>query len=57
MAKLVNAKWVAGFQAELPDKTVLIPGETVVAIPESEAQDSENWEVQGGKVAKSEERS
>jgi hypothetical protein len=49
--KLVNAKWVAGYPARLVDGTELIPGETVVAIPKSEAEESDNWEPQGGKVS------
>jgi hypothetical protein len=44
---LVDARWVAPFQAELPDRTVLVPHETVVAIPEAEAEGSDNWKIVG----------
>ncbi len=49
--KLVKARWVGTCESELPDRTVLISGETVVQIPEGEAIASENWEVVGGSGA------
>ena len=48
-AKTVNARWVAPFEAQLPDGTPLIPGETVVPVPADEAKDSDHWEPTGGK--------
>jgi hypothetical protein len=47
-ADVVEARWVGPFEAELVDKTILTPGETVVSIPRAEAIASENWEVLGG---------
>lgn len=41
--KLVSARWVAPYVAQLLDGTVLVPGETVVEIPEGEARESDNW--------------
>jgi hypothetical protein len=43
--KLVKARWVASYEAQLPNGTVLAPGETVVEIGEHEALASSNWEV------------
>jgi hypothetical protein len=43
--QLVDARWIAHFEAQLPSGQILIPGETVVQIPEPEAIASENWEV------------
>jgi hypothetical protein len=43
--RLVEARWVGTSEAELPDKRLLVPGETVVEIPEPEAIASDNWEV------------
>lgn len=55
MAKRVKAKWVGPYEAELPDKTVLVPHETVVELPAGEAEASENWALVGvKKSAKSE---
>lgn len=45
-AKTVRARWVAGFHAELPDKTPLIPGETVVNVSAVEAAESDHWHVE-----------
>lgn len=50
--KLVNARWVAPFEAQLSDGTVLIPNETVVPVPADEAKDSDYWEATGGKPPK-----
>ena len=41
----VEATWVAGYEASLPDGTVLVPNETVVEIPAGEAEASDNWAV------------
>lgn len=43
----VKAKWVGTYEAELPDGTQLVPGETVVELPRDEAEGSDNWAVQG----------
>lgn len=45
--KLVNARWVGTCEAQLADGTILVPGETIVKIPEPEAQASANWEPVG----------
>lgn len=45
--KLVDAKWVAPYEAQLPDGSTLIPGESVVKVPEGEAQSSDNWQPVG----------
>ena len=50
--KLVNAKWVGPYEAQLPDGTVLVPGETVVEIGEGEARASDNWQPTGGPTPK-----
>lgn len=42
----VKALWVAGYEASLPDGTVLVPNETVVEIPAGEADASDNWSAQ-----------
>lgn len=47
MAKTVKARWVGPYEADLPDGTHLVPGETVVEISAGEAEGSDNWEVQG----------
>jgi hypothetical protein len=52
MSGLVKARWVAGYPAILPNGTELVPGVSVVAIPEGEAQASDHWEPV--KAAKSE---
>lgn len=39
----VPALWVAGFNAQLPDGTMLVPGVTVVDVPADEAKTSTNW--------------
>lgn len=52
--KLVNARWVGPGTQVLPDGTELIPGETVIAISDGEATDSDNWEKVGGKPSKPE---
>jgi hypothetical protein len=44
---LVDARWVASFEADLPDRTHLVPNETVVAIPQGEAEASDHWEIVG----------
>jgi len=41
--KLVDATWVAPFEAVLPDKTVLVPNESVVKVPAGEAEESDHW--------------
>ncbi len=41
---LVDARWVAPFEAVLPDRTTLVPHETVVKVPRDEAEESEHWE-------------
>jgi hypothetical protein len=38
-----KALWVGPYEGELPDKTVLIPGKTVVEILTDEAEGSDNW--------------
>lgn len=48
MAKTVKARWIGPFEADLPDGTHLVPGETVVEIPAGEAESSAHWEAQGG---------
>ena len=48
----VKAKWVASYEAELPDGTALVPGETIVEISKDEAEVSDNWEVAKSKAAK-----
>lgn len=50
--KTVRARWVAGFEAMLPDGRVLVPGETIVEIPVGEAEQSDHWEVQGASKAR-----
>lgn len=50
--KHVNARWVAPFEAQLPDGTPLVPNETVVPISADEAKDSDHWEATGGKPPK-----
>lgn len=50
--KIVKAKWVAPYEASLPDGTLLIPGESVIELPEGEAQSSENWQPVGGSTSK-----
>lgn len=57
MADLVQAKWVAGFEAQLSNGTILVPGETVVELSRGEAEGSDNWEVQGGRARKPEQPS
>lgn len=53
MTDLVKARWVAGFTAELPDKTTLVPGVTVADIPADEAKNSDHWQpVKADKPAK-----
>lgn len=42
----VKALWVAGYEASLPDGTVLVPNETVVELSAGEADQSDNWAVQ-----------
>lgn len=49
--KLVKAQWVAPYEAQLPDGTVLIPGETVAEIGEGEARGSDNWKPVGSTPA------
>lgn len=46
--KLVDARWIASYEAQLIDNTILVPGETVVQISRHEALVSENWEIVGG---------
>lgn len=45
MTKLVDALWVAGFHATLPDNTQLIPHVTIARVPEPEAAASANWKI------------
>lgn len=49
--KLVTARWVAPFEAEMSGVGTLVPGETEVEIPEPEAKASDNWKVVGRKRA------
>lgn len=51
-AKLVSARWVASYEAQLPDGTVLVPNETVVEIGEGEAKASDNWQPVRGAATK-----
>jgi hypothetical protein len=44
----VDALWVGTFEASLPDKTALVPGETVVKINAAEAKESDHWKVVTG---------
>lgn len=46
MAKTVKALWVGPFEADLPDGTHLVPGETVVEVSAGEAAESDHWETQ-----------
>lgn len=39
---------MGGYEAELPDRTVLVHGETVVEVPAGEARDSDNWQPVAG---------
>lgn len=48
----MKALWVGSFEAQLPDGTRLIPGETIADIPAGEAEESANWEPVGKKKAK-----
>ena len=48
----VKAKWVGTYEAELPDGTQLVPGETVVDLPRDEAEGSDNWQVASGSSKK-----
>lgn len=50
--KYVEARWVAPFVADSPGLPRLIPGQTVVEIPEPEAIASEHWEVISGDSGK-----
>ena len=54
-AKTVKAKWVGPYEAELPDGTPLIPGETLVELGGDEAEASDNWEIVKGRPTKSDE--
>jgi hypothetical protein len=44
--KLVKARWIAPYEAQLSDGTVLVPQETVVEISKHEAIVSDNWQVE-----------
>lgn len=50
MSKLVEARWVAGYEARLDkpgdpqDGTILVPGETIVKVPEGEAENDGRFE-------------
>ncbi|HEY0391029.1 MAG TPA: hypothetical protein VGC63_04905 [Solirubrobacterales bacterium] len=44
-SKLVKARWIAPYEAQLSNGTVLVSQETVVEISEHEAEVSNNWEV------------
>lgn len=48
MPKTVKARWIGPFEADLPNGTHLVPGETVVEISAGEAEGSDHWETQGG---------
>jgi len=49
----IDAKWVAGFEAIMPDGTILTPHETVVQVGADEARESDNWQpVKGTKATK-----
>lgn len=52
--KLIDAKWVGPYRAALPDGTELIPGESVVKVPEPEVKASENWQPVRGAAKKGE---
>ena len=52
MAKTVKARWVGPFEADLPDGTHLVPGETGVEISAGEAELSDHWDVQGSAAKK-----
>lgn len=54
---LVDARWVAPFEGELPDKTVLVPNETVVKVGKDEAEASDYWEPVRKSTKKSEDDS
>jgi len=41
---LVEALWVAPFEAQLPDGNRLIPNVTTASIPAGEAQASDHWQ-------------
>lgn len=40
----VKALWVGPFEAQVPDGTVLIPGETVYEVTAGEAEQSAYWQ-------------
>lgn len=46
MAKTAKALWIGPYEADLPDGTHLVPGETVVEVSAGEAEASDHWEVQ-----------
>lgn len=52
----IPALWVAGFEAILPDGTVLVPNETVYDIGAAEARDSDHWRPQSAKKSAPEKR-
>lgn len=52
--KLTKARWIAHYEAQLTDGTVLVPGETVVEIPKAEAEESDNWQPVRGSAKKDE---
>lgn len=54
--KTVKARWAAPFEAQLPNGQVLVPGETVVDMPEPEAEASDNWEIVGRRKQASEDK-
>jgi hypothetical protein len=45
--QLVEALWVAPFEAQLADGTVLVPNETTARVPEGEAKASDHWKPVG----------
>jgi hypothetical protein len=45
MSELVDALWVAPYEATLPDNTRLVPGQTTAHISRAEAAASANWQV------------
>lgn len=43
MATHIDAVWIGPGGYKLVDGTVLEPGQTVVSVPEFEAEESDNW--------------
>lgn len=45
MSELVTALWVGSHVADLPDRTVLFPGQSTYQLPRHEAEESANWQI------------